>query len=568
MAKEHINSPVYYLQLKRHFVKILLLASFVPLILIGGISYYYLSATLKENSLRYLASLVKDHQNQIDSFLVERVSNLKVLSKSYTLDYLLERDHLSELLILLRGEYRTFTELGIIDAQGNHVAYVGPYELLGKNYKDAPWFREVMDRGEYISDVFLGLRNVPHIIMAVKREENGHTWVVRTTIDTVGFTDLVEGIRIGKTGDAFIVNTEGTFQTRPQGSGDLLQKSDFLPGEYSRKIRLEERMDESGTTSLYAYNWLQKRNWCLVVKQDLREVFAALRYSNYVIVPIFLAGSFFIVFAALFTTRQLVSRVEKADQEKDVLNRQLLQSSKLAAIGEIAAGIAHEINNPLAIMSEEAGWMNDLIKKEGIKESPNVMEFEDSINQIKVQTRRCRRITRSLLSFARRLEPKTGNVNLNDLIEDVVALVEREAKVNDITITRNFCDDLPALWTDASELRQVFLNLINNAMNAIKRKGEIDGEITMTTRFEGEDHVCAEVIDTGHGIPKENLDKIFLPFFTTKPQGEGTGIGLSICYRVIEKLGGRMNVKSKEGVGTTFSIYLPIGNGRQKKVTS
>ncbi|MFH1672389.1 MAG: ATP-binding protein [Pseudomonadota bacterium] len=559
MAISNVNSPEFYTQLKRHFVKILLLSSFVPLILIGGISYYYLSATLKENSRRYLASLVRDHQIQIDSFLAERLSNLKVVSNSYTFDYLSERGHLSQVLDIFRGEYGTFTDLGIIDARGNHVAYEGPYDLLGKNYEDAPWFKEVMDRGEYISDVFLGLRNVPHIIMAVKRQKNGHTWILRTTIDIGRFTDLVEGIQVGETGDAFIVNTEGIFQTRSRGNGDLLKKSAFLPGKYFRETRLEERRDEFGTESLYAYSWLQKRNWCLVVKQDLREVFAALRYSNYVIVPIFFFGTLIMVFAALFTTRQMAERIEKADQEKDLLNKQLLQSSKLAAIGAMAAGVAHEINNPLAIVGEEAGWMNDLLKKEGIADSPNLKEFEDSIDQIKKQARRCRRITHNLLCFSRKLEPKVGDVRVNNLIEEVVVLVEREAKVNGITITRNFDDNLPVIWTDGSELRQVFLNIISNAIDSIKETGRIAGEITITTRLKGVKHISAEITDTGHGIAKEHLDEIFIPFFTTKPPGKGTGLGLSICYGVIEKLGGKIKVESEERKGTTFNILLPIG---------
>jgi len=431
---------------------------------------------------------------------------------------------------------------------------VGPYELLGKNYKDAPWFKEVMERGDYISDVFLGFRRVPHIIMAVKKQENGRAWILRTTVDIVTFSKLVEGIRIGETVDAFIVNAAGIFQSCPRSGGGLLEKSDFLPGEYSNEIKLEERKDRSGVKSIYAYTWLQNRNWCLVIKQELSEVYAALRHFHYVVIPLFIVGSFIIIFAAIFTTRQLASRIEQTDREKDILNEQLLQSGKLAAIGEIAAGIAHEINNPLAIIGEEAGWMKDLLKKEDVKDSPNVREFEDCITQIKHQAGRCRRITHNLLSFARKLEPKVESVTLNSLIEDVVTLVEREAKINDITITRIFDQELPAIWTDASQLRQVFLNIINNAVDAIGRRGEI----TIKTHM-AEDYVCAEITDTGHGIAKENLDRIFLPFFTTKPPGKGTGLGLAICYGVIEKLGGRLTVESEEDKGTTFIVCLPMG---------
>lgn len=548
-----VNRPDYYARLKKHFVKILLSASFIPLILVGGIFYYYFSVTLRQNSLHYLENLVRDHRNQIDFFLAERLSNLKALSRSNSLDYFLKGDNLAKALEVFRTEYKTFTELGIIDANGRHVAYVGPYQLLGKNYKDTAWFNEVMKRGEYISEVFLGFRNVPHIIMAVRVNEGDRVWILRTSLDIVQYSNLVEGIRIGKSVDAFIVNRQGILQSRPSSGEDLLQKSGFVPSRESQDIILEKKR-ESGADFMYAYAWLsQKRNWCLVVKQDLSEVYAALRQSHYVLGPIFIIGSFVIVFAVIFTTRQLASRIERADREKDVLNEQLLQSGKMAALGEIAAGIAHEINNPLAIIAEEAGWMEDLIKKEGLRDHPQIKEFENCTDQIKVQARRCRRITHNLLSFARKLEPKEESVGLNDLIEDVIRLVEREANVNDIAINRRYDENLPAVWTDASQLRQVFLNLINNAMDAIKRKGEI----SIITRLE-EGHICVQITDTGHGIEEKDLDKIFLPFFTTKPPGKGTGLGLAICYSVVEKLGGRITVESEVNKGTSFFICLPL----------
>lgn len=559
-VNDKITSDEQYRKLKSHIVYGLIAASFVPLIIIGGLVYYQFSTTVKGKSLEYITRAVEQHKLAIDLFLTERAANLKILANTNTFAAIIQKKRLEDALKILQRECDAFVDLGVIDKEGNHRAYIGPYELLGKNYKNTTWFKEVMEKNIYISDVFLGFREVPHFVIAIKRVEEDNQWILRATIDTEKFSALVEDIRIGRSGDAYILDREGIFQTRPRIGGKIMGKATLQPGPFYPDTRLEIK-SEKGLDVIYATSWLENTKWLLVVREDLNEVYADLRHTHYIAIPTFILGSFFIIFSILFATRQFLVRIETIGREKEILNEQLLQSSKLASIGEISAGIAHEINNPLAIIGEEAGWMKDLMQKEPLKDSPNTKEFKESLEEIKTQAGRVRDITHKLLSFARKMEAVTTEVEINSLIDDIISLVEREARMSNVTFLRNYQKDIPYTWSDPSQLRQVVLNLVTNAIDAIVSKKK-PGEITVSTKLTGEGNILVMVADTGIGIPDENLDKIFHPFFTTKPPGKGTGLGLSICYGIIEKLGGEITAKSKVGEGTTFIIKLPLEKGK------
>jgi len=240
------------------------------------------------------------------------------------------------------------------------------------------------------------------------------------------------------------------------------------------------------------------------------------------------------------------------------LDEQLIQSQKLASIGELSAGVAHEINNPLAIIAQEAEWMQHLLKVDAFRDFTETSELNDSLGAIVQQVERSREITHKLLNFARKVEPVLQGANINGLVEDMARLVEKEATLANITIIRRYQDSLPLLNTDPPRVRQVVLNLLTNAIQAIHQKGTI----MITTRQTSGDSVQIVIEDSGVGIPKENLHKVFDPFFTTKPPGKGTGLGLSICHGIVEKLGGRISVSSEVGKGTTFTVSLPLDQER------
>ena len=234
------------------------------------------------------------------------------------------------------------------------------------------------------------------------------------------------------------------------------------------------------------------------------------------------------------------------------MEQQMLQTSKLAAVGELASGVAHEINNPLASIAGYAEDLLDLLKEKKNLDDQDKKEFEEDLATIIEQTHRCKEITQNLLDFARTGNFELIDTDINKLLEKTLLLFEPETKAGKIQIERQLASDLPKAETDPSQLQQVFINLLNNAMDAVMTGGKIR---IVSSYCEGMLQVQFE--DNGSGIPEKNLEKIFDPFFTTKPPGSGTGLGLSICYRIMEKLKGALKVRSQENVGTTFTVVVP-----------
>src|SRR5208283_2038305 len=200
-------------------------------------------------------------------------------------------------------------------------------------------------------------------------------------------------------------------------------------------------------------------------------------------------------------------------------------------------------------------------EEEDLKPSANLEEFKRSLNQIRTQGHRCKEITHKLLSFARKTDPTVKLVQVNDLIQDVIGLSLQRAVYANVRIETNLASDLPEVEASPSELQQVFLNMINNSLDAMDSKG---GIVKITSTVSGK-HVVVDVADTGEGIPRANLQRIFDPFFTTKPVGKGTGLGLSICYGIMKKMGGDLTVNSDVGLGTTFHIHIPVHQAARLK---
>lgn len=273
------------------------------------------------------------------------------------------------------------------------------------------------------------------------------------------------------------------------------------------------------------------------------------------------AASFFTIMAAfsLVSLHGLMQKIHALDRQKQLLEEQIVRANKLSTVDELSAGIAHEINNPLAIMAQEAQWIQHLLNNTGLRHVKEAEECEDSAAEISLQVNRCKEIVHKLLSLARQMEPVYQCIDVNGLIENITGLVEREAVPRNIKLARALDQNLPFVYTDPPLLRQVVLNLLMNACQAIDR----DGAICIATSLEN-GHVRIAVSDSGCGIPQENLTKIFTPFFSTKPEGKGSGLGLAICRGIIERMGGFISVSSVQGASTIFTIHLPVDNRSQE----
>jgi two-component system NtrC family sensor kinase len=557
--KEH-----HYASLRRSILGSMILVPVIPFVLILGIGYYYFTTSIETSTIASMKRIVEDHRHMIDSFLRERKANLNFVLNSYGYEDLVDPVTLYSIFTNLQKESNTFVDLGVFDQEGMHVNYQGPYKLVGKDYGKANWFKEVMREGYYVSDIFLGFRRVPHFVIALKRKEAGKAWVIRATIDTYMFNDLVKKVRIGKTGEAYILNIEGIFQTERRSGGNLMDKDpeNVKYSSLNNEIATFFHKDKRGDEYCYATTWLEEKKWLLVVRQEKVDAFRAFRSAGYLIILITIIGGGAIITIAFYLTGRIVRRMQRIDVEKDELGQQLIRASRLAELGEMAAGFAHEINNPLQIMKSEQGLMGviftEMKEKGELKESEDLKELEDSIDQIGLQIDRCSKITHAILKFGRQSETVSMDIDLDVFIPEVISMVANKAGVHGITITQDVSADTPRIHEDPAQLQQVLLNLCNNAIDAlVARHGSKGGELVIGTDPKEDGKVKIFIKDNGIGISPENLKKIFSPFFTTKPVGKGTGLGLSICYGIIDSMGGIMEVSSEMGVGTTFTIELP-----------
>ena len=541
------RNNTYYAKLRNKFSLILIVVGVAPLIILSWSSSQVYKRYILRDTERYIKMSVEHRAADVESFLQDQKNILHQLVNLYSLEYLKDQNQLDRIFSSFTNS--VIVDLGVIDDSGSHVAYVGPYrqKIFDKNYSKSEWFQEVMINGFHISDVFLGYREVPHIIVAVT--DPLKKWVLRATINSEYFDNLLRHYTLGSAGDAFILNRKGEYQTsiswRVVKTVDDLEKQLLSYHDGTRVIFKGRHM--------YTTRWLKDKQWMMVLELETANVLEAFYTArNHDFVVIFFA-IVIIATAAIMVLRDMVSKMEAVDRKKAYLDSQMVQVEKMASLGRLAAGIAHEVNNPLQLITDQAGWMGELMEEEDTQAIKNYDEYLKSIDKIKYHVRRASLVTHRLLGFSRKMKTEREMVDVNALIKECVSFLENEATNNNIQVVFSFQEDLPTTMTDSSRLQQVFLNILNNSMDAIEKNGMIE----VATSLENKS-IKATFADTGPGIKPEILDRIFDPFFTTKSPGKGTGLGLSICYSTIHQLDGDIKVRNREKGGAEFTITIPL----------
>lgn len=537
--------------LARRITTTLLLFSLAPLVVMGVGAWLVYGRLLDQKALELQRAVVESHARAINSYLTERLNSLRLLAAIHPFDEIRNHERLSEIFISLNNNSEGgFQDLGVIGEDGTHLTYVGPYDLLGYNYREAEWFKQTLAEGHYLSDVFLGFRKTPHSIIAVKTQRDGKTWILRTTIDSEHFNSLVQTGILGKSGDAFLVNSQGSYQTTSK-SGKVTDSSPISNPRRFSGLR-DEIVKENGKSVIRVTTWIPDIDWMLVVEQDAAEVRAPARRATMNGFIIASLSVLLIVVTTIVATRRLTGLIDAANQNREEMVRAFMRSARLASIGEMATGLAHEINNPLAVMSsDQTNILDDLQSLD--RGNPAVNEIVESVERTKRQIQRCKAITTKMLQFGRQRESDLRPTDLHHSLKEIANLLDRQAKVRNVDLTFSLQSDLPEVTIDGVELEQVLVNLIQNSFQAMPNGGQVHIHARRL-----KDEALIEVIDDGGGIAPENLERIFEPFFTTKPVGQGTGLGLSVCYGLVQSWGGRLEAESELGNGTTMRVRIPL----------
>ncbi|MBZ5619335.1 MAG: HAMP domain-containing protein [Acidobacteriia bacterium] len=253
-------------------------------------------------------------------------------------------------------------------------------------------------------------------------------------------------------------------------------------------------------------------------------------------------------------TQNLETKVEERSQQLKAAQKKLVHNDRLASLGQLSASVAHEINNPISGVLNLSMLLQRMLKDDGVPPA-RIEEFRKYLSQVTNETARVGRIVSDLLAFSRRSKPQRVPADLNKIVKMTLSLSQHKMKLSNVAVEAHLADDLPAAQCDASQIQQVVLNLLLNAAEATQARSE---RSVVVNTAAGEGEVLLTVSDNGEGIRPENLARIFDPFFTTKSEGKGVGLGLAVSYGIIQAHGGDIEVKSKVGEGTTFTVTLPL----------
>ena len=552
----------------RQSIAITLAVALIPLLILTFIDFNISTRAMESEILLRTARVVSNARRTLTSYFDERKFALNFLILDNTYDQLLEEPRLTQLLENLKSGLGEWSDLGVIDHNGIQRNYAGPYALRDMNYSGQDWYKKLnySDTETYydaiamrsnISDVFLGFRNMPHLVISVLHSNPiGLDWlhyILRASLDIDRLNHILSQLEVSGDGDVFLINHQGVIQTPSRHYGGILEQLPLTVPRSSDRTEVIENHDHLGRQVIIGYAYITGTPFILMVikqKQNLMKTW----YQTGATLLLFLGFSVLtIVVVVIGISTYLVNSIYQADQKRLATLHQVEYANKMASIGRLSAGVAHEINNPLAIINEKAGLIKDLFTfRQEYQGDTRLIGLIDSIISA---VERCATITRQLLNFARNIQVSLQKVSLKQIVDDVLEFQTKEAGYRNITIEVDIAEEIPEFVSDRGKLQQVFINLVNNAFAAMQD----GGTLKITGRLNNQDKsIVITVSDNGCGIPQENIKKIFEPFFTTKSGKGGTGLGLSITYGLVKEIGGKIDIDSTIGKGTTFTITLPL----------
>lgn len=525
----------------------------VPLI-IWALAGYRLNLDTTESELVLRTSqLVSNSWRSVSLFISERRSVLDFIAHDHTFETLNNKVRLAAILDNLNKRFGGFTDLGVIDSSGIQQTYVGPHQLGGLGYNNELWFRQVLRHGVYISDLVRGYRKEPHLDFAVKRDlPDGSFFVLRAALEAQKFNELIAQFEVGKKTDAFVINREGVLQTPSRYYGSVLEKIQIRIPDFSPKAQVFESKNDKNERTVIGYAYIPETPFILMIVKQKGELIQPWYKTGWAFTGILATSILMILLVTLAVASHLVDQIHQADQERVDTLHQVEYTNKMVSLGRLASGVAHEINNPLAIINQKAGHIRDIFTlTEAYKKDPKLISLVDSVLST---VHRCADVTKGLLDFARHLNVSIQTINLQEIINEVKSVLSKEAEVRCITVDVDLSENIPPFESDRGKLEQVFFNLFNNAI-AVMNDG---GHLEIKAEREDTDFVSITFSNNGPGIPEADLKHVFEPFFYSRTGESGTGLGLAVTYALVQEMGGRISVQSEPGTGTRFNIRLPL----------
>jgi two-component system NtrC family sensor kinase len=533
----------------------------VPLLTITGVNYYMYHRSFRHEITQPIEHISATTKRSLESFLEERIAAAQYIVSREQAEDLYDPEVLDGILGRMRNSFGGIIDIGVVDSGGVMRAYAGPYDLDGKSDREQDWFKKAVLRDVFVSDVFLGHRNLPHFIIAVNRSDtSGRSLIFRSTIDTDFIIRQIQLAGTKRDYDAFLINRAGLLQTPSRLYGEAL---DSFPGgfpQYSDNPVLVDEVVIEGQDYFMGSTSIAGSPFILVILVGQKNLMSGWFVYQREMLAFLIISVVAILLIIMWVTTGWVGQLKESDLQREATIHSVEHTNRMASIGRLAAGVAHEINNPLAIINEKVGLITDILGS--TTEVPQKEKLLKQAGMILKSVTRCSKITHRLLGFARHMDTTHEPIAVDALIREVLGFLEKEASFRDVLIDMTVSDSLPTVCSDKGQMQQLFLNLINNAFDAMENGGCLQINICDLKP----DKVSVTIVDDGIGISKDDLKNIFEPFFTTK-KSLGTGLGLSISYGIVQKLHGTIKVESEVGKGTCFTITLPVSQSNLQEPT-
>ena len=552
-ATEGFKQPFSF---RRKWKLIVILTSIValtPLFIMTLIDFQLTRRAIESEMRVGMSRTVSNTWRTISFFLTQRKAALEFIAQDNLYEELGQAGRLRIILKNLKDGIGGFEDIGLLDAKGNIQAYAGPYDLEGKNVSNDKCFQSLLKQDFYVKGMRSESKISPHIVIAIKHfRPDGTFFVLRSGLDSVLMNNMLLQLEIGDRDDAFIISDEGVLQTPSRFHGGIYDKISLPVPQRIPGVKTIEAIGKGGVPVFIGYAYITGTPLILMIVNPKSEVKRLWYKPRLKLVGFLVLSIAVILLAILGTATYLVNRIHTADKKRVAALHQVEYTNKLASLGRLASGVAHEINNPLAIINQKAGLIKDLFTMhENYASDEKLMEL---INGVLSSVERAGSITRRLLNFARHMDTEIERFDLGEVIRDLISLLEKEAAFRRIDIFLDLPEEKVVIESDQGNVQQICLNLINNAFDAMEEGGRLDVAIQKIEQ----EQVTIVIADNGHGIPHADLKRIFEPFFSTRSGHKGTGLGLSITYGLAQEIGGDIAVESKVGEGTRFIITLPV----------
>ncbi len=542
-----------FLRIWKRAILVTASVALVPLIIWALSGYRLTMGTIESELVLRTSQLVSNSWRSVSLFLTERRSVLDFIAHDNGLETLKDPARLADILENLNKRFGGFIDLGVINSSGKQISHAGSHQTESLDYNRQHWYREVLKRGVYISELVMGPLNEPFVDFAVKRElADGSFFVLHARLKPEQLTESIAHIDVGAEGDLFIISRNGVLQTPSRYHGPVFNKISIAVPEYSARTRVIESINDKKDRILIGYAHIPDTPYILMMIQKQSERIQPWYKTTWAFTGILAASIILILLVTLGVATNLVNQIHAADQERVDTLHQVEYASKMVSLGRLASGVAHEINNPLAIINEKAGHIKDIFTlTETYAKDPKLINLVDSVIST---VQRCAAVTRGMLNFARHLNLSVQTIDLKEIIDEVKSVLSKEAELRSITVGVTVSEDIPPFESDRGKLEQVFFNLFNSAIGAMSDGGHLE----ITARRKNKDYISVAFTDNGRGIPESDLKHIFEPFYYAKTGHSGTGLGLAVTYALVQEIGGTISVQSSPGRETCFDISIPL----------